>query len=111
MRGTRKSAFSAISSDFPLLKIGERAEHKGGRWWFNPPRNTFLKHVKAQNELVFDGGEQTRLRLNFSFVKLGMLPRVREVETLLIVLASRVLRQESLLHPGHHIDFTNGCPK
>ena len=71
MRGTRNSAFSAISSDFPEGPISERAEQKGSRRWFDPTQQTFVERVKAETNSLLDSHDQTKRQLNFSFIKRG----------------------------------------
>jgi len=71
MRGTRNSAFSAISSDFPEGPISERAEQKGSRRWFDPTQKRFLEHVKAETDSLLDGNDQTKRQLNLSFLQIG----------------------------------------
>lgn len=69
MRGTRNSAFSAISSDFPEGPISERAEQKGSRRWFDPTEKTFVERVKAETNSLLDGNDQMKRQLNLSFFK------------------------------------------
>ena len=39
---------------FASGQIGERSEHKGGRWWFEPTQNTFLERLQAQTDSSLD---------------------------------------------------------
>ena len=55
-------------------QIGERAEQKRGRRWFDPPRNTFLECMKTETDALLDRDEETKHKLNLSFVKKGVLP-------------------------------------
>jgi hypothetical protein len=71
MRGTRTSAFSAISSAFPEGSISERAEQKGSRRWFDPTQKMFVERVKAETNSWLDGHDQTKHQLNISFIKRG----------------------------------------
>ena len=53
-----------------------------------------LEQVKAGTYLLFDGGEDTRHRMNFSFLKMGGCLSRRVERTLSIVLSSHVSLQE-----------------
>jgi hypothetical protein len=39
---------------FASGQIGERFEYKGGRQWFDPPQNPFLKRMQVQTDALFD---------------------------------------------------------
>jgi hypothetical protein len=67
----RKSAFSAISSDFPEGPISERTKQKGSRRWFDPTQQTFVERVKAETNSLLDGNDQTKRQLKLSFIKIG----------------------------------------
>jgi len=47
---------------------------KRGRRWFDPPRNTFLECMKTETDALLDRDEETKHKLNLSFVKKGVLP-------------------------------------
>jgi hypothetical protein len=51
---------------FPLNKVRECAEHKGGCRWFDPTQETFLERVKAEANPLLDDDAQTERQLNFS---------------------------------------------
>ena len=70
----RKSAFSATSSDLPLVRSASVSSSKRGRWWFDPTQNKFLKCVQAETYTLFHEDEQTKHELNLSFVKIGACP-------------------------------------
>jgi hypothetical protein len=55
----------------------------------------FLKRVKVEKELLLDGNEYTRHRLNLSFVKVGMLPK-SENSVNPILPVSHMLQQEGM---------------
>ena len=42
---------------FASGQIGERAEHKRSRQWFDPPRNTFLECVQAETDSLLKRGK------------------------------------------------------
>jgi hypothetical protein len=74
MRGTRKSAFSAIRTDFPEGSINDRAKQKGRHRWFDPRQAMCLKSLQAEEYLSLDKPENAKLQLRLSFVKRGMSP-------------------------------------
>jgi len=42
---------------FASGQIGERAEHKRSRQWFDPPRNTFLECMQAETDSLLKRGK------------------------------------------------------
>jgi hypothetical protein len=51
--------------------IGECAEYKGGRQWFDLPQNTFLEHMQDKTEALLDRGTYTQHGWNLFFVKMS----------------------------------------
>ena len=49
---------------FASGEIGERAEYKGSRWWFDPTQKTFLERVNAEADALLDQSEHTTHELN-----------------------------------------------
>jgi hypothetical protein len=52
-------------------QIGECAEHKGGRQWFDLPQNTFLERMQDKTDALLDRGTYTQHRWNLFFVKIS----------------------------------------
>jgi hypothetical protein len=67
-----------------------------------------LEDVKAGTDQVFDGDEDTRQRMNFSFLKMGGLSEHEAGRTLLIVRSSHVFLQGGgLSNQAEDADFVN----
>lgn len=58
---------------FPSGKIRQRPEQQGRVQGSCPMQETILENVKARTYQVFDRDENTRHRMNFSFLKMGGL--------------------------------------
>lgn len=59
---------------FPPGKIRQRPEQRGSVQWSCPTQEAMLEQVQAGTSLLFDGDEDTRHRMNLSFLKMDELP-------------------------------------
>jgi len=56
---------------FASGQIGDGAERKGGRQWFDPPQNTFLERLLAKTEALLDRRKYMQQGWNLYFVKIS----------------------------------------
>jgi len=93
-------------------QIDECTNHEGSRSWFDPSQNTFLKRMQARCEtrcLIKRNTHHTNR--TSSLGKWTHSQSAHAEWTVLIVRASHVPWQESLLRRPQQADFLNGCPK
>jgi hypothetical protein len=71
IRGFRRSAFSATSSDFPSSKICQFTPHERGASRFCPVEKALIERLKADAYQSLDEGENTLQSVQIPFVKMS----------------------------------------